>query len=221
MKQDDYPKIVKGIEGWVKDRLLLDKPPVNQFLKFYEEFGELCKNYLKLKTLEKGSPEYNKVRMKVIDGLGDSLVVVTVMMTQLYKSADLVGKADITDYYSNTPDYKIVHLANSMFIMFCGRVIHFDEPHLTKNSFTSFVSLLNGMASKVDTNIVDALASVYFIISQRTGKIVDGVFVKDIAHELLTLPYAQVEYSSFEEVSAYLEEQKAKIGVPFRLEFAC
>lgn len=222
MKQDDYPKIVKGIENWVKERLLLDKPPVNQILKFYEEFGELCKNYLRLKSLGEDSPEYNKLRMEVIDGLGDSLVVVTVMMTQLYKSADIVSEVVIDlNAYRNSADYELVQWANSLFVEFSGRALYTGDEPLTVDILSSFVSILNGMANKVDTNIVDALASVYFIINQRTGKIVDGVFVKDEAHELLTLNYAQIEYASFKNVSAYLEEQKDKIGAPFRLEFVC
>lgn len=69
-------ELTSKIEKWASERGLDHGDPAKQVLKLGEEFGEICEGFAKNDF------------MKVVDGIGDNFVVLTVLSKQIGMSIE-------------------------------------------------------------------------------------------------------------------------------------
>ncbi|MBR7928236.1 hypothetical protein KBI51_08685 [Aerococcaceae bacterium zg-ZUI334] len=135
-----------------------------QALYLIAEFGEFVGAYLK------------NDRAEMIDGLGDTLVV-------------LIGLAHWTGSELNWElelDRALPALSSNERIAFGTKIlssIQMNNVVLMQGCpdafFNKFLKDLHGVALSLNLNLKECLQSAYGVISKRTGKTVDGVFIKD------------------------------------------
>jgi hypothetical protein len=151
---------------WAADKKILNKDAAqNQYLKILEEYGEVAGAVLKL---QKNGIE------NLIDGIGDVMVTLTIILAQLDKQQYLqVSKADI-----RTGNIYSLH---SRFI-----------ENYSKHDYFACAELIQSIAHLYNLNPVDCLWYSYQIISKRKGyTTADGTFIKD--EPKLELPQYEID----------------------------
>ena len=187
------------IHDWAVTKGLHTHEPLYQLGKLNEEFGELNKAVLKNDTI------------KIIDGIGDVLVVCTVMATQFYNKAGVVAKFKInpemehivhknplfnvtTKLYSYAKEvisyYNIVDKAGELSRRNIIEIIS-EFYNLTVLAFAQYAEYYN---VKLDRALNMALTTISF----RSGEIVDGVFVKKEPKTILYVPHSELSKDYFE-----------------------
>jgi NTP pyrophosphatase (non-canonical NTP hydrolase) len=146
---------VKIIE-WADEKGILKKAtPEKQFLKFIEETGELAKAILKSDSHE------------FIDAVGD--VFVTIVIHSKLASMEFgFDEDDSLDFFSRQDTYLFGSMVSGI-----DNQYHYDSI----NDLFSIYRNNEGLAE--GKSFADCVEVAYNVIAGRTGKMVNGTFVKD------------------------------------------
>lgn len=160
MKNEKLNELISKVQKWFYDRNLQTQDPNKQFLKLYEEIGELSR----------GLAENDEAVIK--DSIGDIAVVLIGLTLQLgIKTCDifpedstcvLLNAAEKEDYFVLVMDQSLVAYFNR-------------QDYQLKN----VVYELMRVAYLLDYNFTDCLEIAYEEIKDRKGKLVDGVWIKE------------------------------------------
>lgn len=155
-------EIIAKIEQWGEDRnLIKGSTPLNQGMKLFSEFGELCdavaKDDLKL----------------IKDGIGDVLVVCTIISKQVGIPLTIDNLADLEEL--ETKRY-IVELGLALNQFVYGT----DSGDLSTLAEDKSIILasLDKVATAYDLTLEQCLDYAYNDIKDRRGLMYEGVFVK-------------------------------------------
>lgn len=138
---------------WAAERNMLNKEAAkNQYLKISEEYGEAIGATLKISK---------NGLLPLIDGIGDAMVTITIILEQLGKPQFLeLSKADkIT---------RSIHSLHSRFI-----------ENYAKHEYVACAEIIQSISYLYNLNPVDCLWYVYQIISKRKGVTINGTFIKE------------------------------------------
>ena len=142
-------KIIK----WAEDKGIFEKSdPTSQFLKTIEELGELASAVNK-----NDLPE-------IKDAIGD-VTVTQILLAEMQDDAIDLDDEIIWDF-SNIKT-AVVDLTTYLYEAF--RSSEYDDA----------IQILNTIANHYGWTLQECLQSAYDVISKRTGKMENGVFVKD------------------------------------------
>lgn len=153
------------VEGWADKKGILEHgKPIKQLLKTLEEITELHT------AIEDDNLE------EIIDAIGD--VVVTLIIYAKMKSITLFpnGSEELSDSKGTAQDPYFL-LDN------CNKLLQLEK--FTNDSIEKYYTvqmilfLLNQIANRFDLKVWECFHSAYKVISGRTGKVVNGTFVKD------------------------------------------
>lgn len=160
MKNEKLNELISKVQKWFYDRNLQTQDPNKQFLKLYEEIGELSR----------GLAENDEAVIK--DSIGDIAVVLIGLTLQLgIKTGDifpenttfvLLNAAKKEDYLVLTMDQSLAAYFNR-------------QDYQLKN----VVYELMRVTYLLDYNFTDCLEIAYEEIKDRKGKLVDGVWIKE------------------------------------------
>lgn len=160
MKNEKFNELISKVQKWFYDRNLQTQDPNKQFLKLYEEIGELSR----------GLAENDEAVIK--ESIGDIAVVLIGITLQLgIKTADifpenatfvLLNAAKEEDYFVLVMDQSLAAYFNR-------------QDYQLKN----VVYELMRVAYLLDYNFTDCLEIAYEEIKDRKGKLVDGVWIKE------------------------------------------
>ena len=146
-------ELQQNIIKWAEDKGIFEKSdPTSQFLKTIEELGELASAVNK-----NDLPE-------IKDAIGD--VTVTLILLAEMKDDAIDLDDEIIWGFSNIKTAVVV-LTTYLFKAF--RSSEYDDA----------IQILNTMANHYGWTLQECLQSAYDVISKRTGKMENGVFVKD------------------------------------------
>lgn len=148
---------------WAKKRgILIPNNEETQVFKLIEEFGELCGGVLK------------KKEDLIIDSVGDMIVVLTNL--NKIKGFDLEYGLEVYDFnnHSNSKDcLKLLNYSINELLTNCNRILP------TINYSNKIVNLLVWVCAYENISINNCFNFAYNEIKNRTGKNVDGNFIKD------------------------------------------
>lgn len=160
MKNEKMNELISKVQKWFYDRNLQTQDPNKQFLKLYEEIGELSR----------GLAENDEAVTK--DSIGDIVVVLIGLTLQLgIKTADIFPKNStiVLLNAAKKEDYFVLVMDQSL-------VAYFNrQDYQLKN----VVYELMRVAYLLDYNFTDCLEIAYEEIKDRKGKLVDGVWIKE------------------------------------------
>ena len=164
-------ELVPLIHQWAKERGIFDKStPFDQLLKTHEEIGELIKAC------------YDNNKPAIQDAIGD--VMVTLINYCYFIELDAIKCIKQAVDLSVTGYYKISYAMNahnalgrliSLYVWNEGKDI--SEPSGLR--VFSILHYLNGIAHREGIPLEECLNIAYNEIKNRTGRIINGKFVKD------------------------------------------
>ena len=168
-------ELVPLIQEWAKERGIFDKStPFDQLLKTHEEVGELIKAC------------YDNDKPAIQDAIGD--VMVTLINYCYKKKIDVLEQInDVLNIGDETKEDKVIlslytlrelsSLMNSTFITM-GRTYE-EQPKTIFFNFSYIIYYLNNIAILENTTLEECLNLAYNEIKDRTGRMINGKFVKD------------------------------------------
>lgn len=139
---------------WAADKQILKKDAAqNQYLKILEEYGEVAGAVLKL---QKNGIE------NLIDGIGDVMVTLTIILAQLEKPQYLeVLKSDV--------------ISGNMYSLHSRFIENYS-----KHYYVGCAEIIQSIAHLYNLNPIDCLWYAYQIISKRKGYTTqEGTFIKE------------------------------------------
>ena len=181
--------IIGRIFNWSEDRGLNSiSTPLDQNLKLKEEVGELARAIQKQDVLG------------VMDGLGDSVVVVCVAVTQLpnyndlnkpYNLLTLPNLKDVFDF-----DKVGIKQEFSRYCAECERAIQYAIQSCQQNENGTYAyhqldQLLKRayiLSAHLNIDLLSSLKMAYSTIHFRDGRVIDGVYVKRTPDVAIVLP---------------------------------
>lgn len=153
-------ELQKQVVQWAQDKGLLNNvsnyTKNKQSLKVIEEIGETAGAYLKGNIPE------------LIDGIGD-IAVTLIILAAMYGHEITI---DSGGNESMGGERDLFHIIDAV-----GMVFSDGDPF----ELNFAMSTLALFASSNGQDLVNCLQSAYDVISKRTGKMVDGTFIKDVA----------------------------------------
>jgi hypothetical protein len=156
-------KVFPLVRNWAEDRgLISGGSPFTQSLKLYEEFGELCGAVLKNK------PEDIK------DAVGD--IIIVLVNLNAINGIDLESGIETYESETISNDTKICLGSLSYF---CNIIQFSEEVRKTASASANIINFLDLICYKYDFTISDCLVAAWNVIKNRTGKTVNGNFIKD------------------------------------------
>ena len=146
-------KLKDKVIEWAEDKGIFEKSdPTSQFLKTISEIGELA-------------DAVNKNDLPEIkDAIGD--ITVTLILHAEMTDSELELDVDECVGYEN-PKEAVLYLLQVL----C-KIVDYEE-------YGATIEALVAIASYYGWTLQECLQSAYDVISKRTGKMVNGVFVKD------------------------------------------
>ena len=219
MKENEkISDLLSKITVWAKEKELHLLTPLHQLPKFNEEYGELNKAFLK------------RDKIQLTDGIGDTLVVCAVIMSQY---EHIAGVSNITNYYHKLKEFSMgdalydMQYALSSFIE--QAVTYFNitrkdaasahRVEYIRQAFSRAVLAVRRFSEKEEIMLSDALNMALTTISFRSGEIVNGVFVKREPNAIISVPYAFISLPNeklIEKIKDYALQNKIKF---FKIEF--
>lgn len=173
-KHYDY---VKPIIEWGREKGLLSKGDLEmQLEKSREENAELTK------AITKYTNGNEAALHEIKDAIGDIYVTI-VLATKMkkHKTYDIFSK--IEPFSKESVELTSVYYKgeareqdNKTYQVFVSGKTDLND---IKNRMIEYVEFLNRVAQKYDLELVDCIELAYNTISKRTGKMIDGSFVKD------------------------------------------
>ena len=169
-------ELVPLIHQWAKERGIFDKStPFDQLLKTHEEVGELIKAC------------YDNDKPAIQDAIGDTMICLINYCYFVFKNKDftieIINARYMFDSFegSSTINYlgyiakTLIGLFNEEFLLQennnCPRNVFFRLSHISQ--------LLEKIAQDENTTLEECLNIAYNEIKNRTGKMINGKFVKD------------------------------------------
>ena len=152
--------LIEKVQRWFYDRNLQTQDPNKQFLKLYEEIGELSR----------GLAENDEAVTK--DSIGDITVVLIGLTLQLGIKTEEIFPENNTFVFLNaakSEDYFVVMMDQSLAAYFNR------QSYQLKN----VVYELMRISALLHHDFVECLNIAYEEIKDRTGKLVDGVWIKE------------------------------------------
>lgn len=173
MKHYNY---IENILDWAEERNLLTQGDVfMQLEKSREENSELTKAITKY---EKGNAQaYDEIK----DAIGDVYVTLVV-------ASDIHG-LPVYEIFKNVKfkeydSYYWQHYTNLLRVYDCelylSCVYGDSSRYNTPETLINYIDFLNSIAVEYNFTLVECIEYAYNQIKERTGKIVDGTFVKDV-----------------------------------------
>ena len=146
-------ELQQNIIKWAEDKGIFEKSdPTSQFLKTISEVGELA-------------DAVNKNDLPEIkDAIGD--ITVTLILHAEMTDSELELDVDECAGYEN-PKEAVLYLLQEL----C-KIVDYEE-------YSDTIEALDAIASYYGWTLQECLQSAYDVISKRTGKMENGVFVKD------------------------------------------
>lgn len=166
-------QLIQDVKNWAidKDINYIENTP-KQLLKTVEEFGEAVDAYL------------NNDKDACIDGIGDTFVTLIILNSQLGNDSTIFDNTDAVGSFSlkSSSDYhSAVSKAMLRIIVYIGQL----SSHIVKGRTEAASNLINYILLSVTTicdmmglSTKECLQTAYDVISKRTGKTINGVFVK-------------------------------------------
>lgn len=155
-------EIIAKIEQWGEDRnLIKGSTPLNQGMKLFSEFGELCDAVAKddLKGIK--------------DGIGDVLVVCTIISKQVGIPLTIDNLADLKELETK----RYIGLLGYSLNSFVDTADQNDLLNISKDQ-SMIISTLDKIATAYDLTLEQCLEYAYNDIKYRRGLMYEGVFVK-------------------------------------------
>ena len=146
-------ELQQNIIKWAEDKGIFEKSdPTSQFLKTISEVGELA-------------DAVNKNDLPEIkDAIGD--ITVTLILHAEMTDSELELDVDKCAGYEN-PKEAVLYLLQEL----C-KIVDYEE-------YSDTIEALDAIASYYGWTLQECLQSAYDVISKRTGKMENGVFIKD------------------------------------------
>ena len=167
-------ELVPLIQEWAKEREIYKKiTRFNQLLKTHEEVGELIKAC------------YDNDKPAIQDAIGDVLIT---LINYCYKEGiDVLEQInDVLNFERNRADSKVVlalsiqdSLTRLMNANFRLLGIGGETPFLYFYEIITMIGYLDDIAFLESTTLKECLNIAYNEIKNRTGRIINGKFVKD------------------------------------------
>lgn len=160
MKNKQLKDLITKVQRWFYDRNLQTQDPNKQFLKLYEEIGELSR----------GLAENDEAVTK--DSIGDITVVLIGLTLQLgIKTEEIFPEDNKFVFLQSTKseDYFVIMMDQSLAAYFNR------QSYQLKN----VVYELMRISALLNHDFVECLNIAYEEIKDRTGKLVDGVWIKE------------------------------------------
>ena len=173
MKHYDY---IENILDWAEERNLLTQGDVfMQLEKSREENSELTKAITKY---EKGNAQaYDEIK----DAIGDVYVTLVV--------ASEIHGLPVYEIFKNVKfreydAYHWQHYTNLLRVydwkLYLSCVYEDTTRYNTLETLSNYIDFLNSVAVEYNFTLVECIEYAYNQIKERTGKIIDGTFVKDV-----------------------------------------
>lgn len=169
---------IKLVTQWAEARNLIDgSTPKNQFIKGVEENGEVFEALLK------------RDKDLLVDAVGDTLVVLTILClqsnldpaTHIKRHGTQIDDCDMSSHtFSQRCNSRLTtHVALSMGMSFGKLARSIGKGEKISDDVTSIVSHLSQLCELCYIDFDECYRVAYEEIKHRTGRMVDGVFVKD------------------------------------------
>lgn len=168
---------IKLVSQWAHDRGLTDQTNDalrSQFIKGVEEGGEIFEAILK------------RDKDLLVDAIGDELVVLTIMCINAGLEPEKYIKRVRYDGLDKFDSFHDAVKSSESLVLACGygcvqgflaRAIAKQQP--IESHIVNIVESLNNLATLLCIDIGECYRTAYNEIKNRTGRKVDGVFVKD------------------------------------------
>ena len=163
-------ELVPLIHQWAKERGIFDKStPFDQLLKTHEEVGELIKAC------------YDNDPPAIQDAIGD--VMVTLINYCYFKKIDFVKVYEQIQYDdSETINIYCALTVNDIIAFFLRVIANSSYKPLKVTIFINVINILRNLQNITinnNTTLEECLNIAYNEIKNRTGRIINGKFVKD------------------------------------------
>jgi len=154
-----------SVRNWANERGLIQEGDVKtQTLKLFEELGELSRSVIKSDLKEKK------------DAIGDSIVVcINLLCIKSINAEDLISK--IQPAYNEEIDKEVLNMDEKSVALDCYNVIAMSTEF--EAIFNSLLCCLSHIAILNETTLVECLELAYNQIKNRTGKMLNGSFIKN------------------------------------------
>ena len=158
-------ELIKRVEQWSEDRGFFEEGSgvtfEAQFLKLYEEFGELCGSIVKGKDVK--------------DDIGDNMVVlINLAKIKGFSLADILVKRGLVSFYP----YSFADVSMYALELSVNRYPRIFE-YGNESSFSDSYLMLSSLAIEMDTTLKECLQIAYDEIKDRKGKMINGAFIKE------------------------------------------
>ena len=158
-----------NVRKWAEARNLIEGSDAKrQYLKLVEEFGELAR----------GIAKNDEVLIK--DSIGDVAVVGIIMLAQLGYSDNVFDTYSFAGGTREKTDFELITQA-SYELANVGYALSQPDWSVDKRVATirGFLDSLIDVCNAKRTSVLECLSLAYNEIKDRTGRMVDGVFIKD------------------------------------------
>jgi hypothetical protein len=162
------PTTHKMVLDWARERGILDKSdPLSQLLKTVEELGELARAINKNDVPEQ------------IDAIGD-VYVTLILLNELMGGGDFPTVDEVATCNPKWCLAMLTHRVGQLSAVVAGDVVR-DHELVLRYAVAVQLTHINLMkvAHSLGHNLQMCLDHAYGVISQRTGRMENGVFVKD------------------------------------------
>ena len=160
-------ELVPLIQEWAKERKIYEElTPFDQLLKTHEEVGELIKAC------------YDNDKPAIQDAIGDVLVTLINYCYMVEEDSEHV----INEGLTMKPDKIAVKVRLAIHVgMVLSEMLRFEYKRRRPPLYCSlcFIRGLNSIALLENTTLEECLNLAYNEIKNRTGKMINGKFVKD------------------------------------------
>ena len=169
--------LIKNVKRWSIDRGLDKASPIKQMQKLSEEWGEL------------NAGEAKSNQEKIIDSIGDVMVVLTILSQQMnFEKSEIIldpSQNNRSTYEADETHTDILLLYGTEEIGILAKLMvdYLRNPSINTNAMIRFhIRNLAIYISRIAINEKTTLEKCFEVawneIKDRTGKMVDGVFVK-------------------------------------------
>lgn len=169
-------ELVPLIQEWAKERKIYEQlTPFDELLKTHEEVGELIKAC------------YDDDRSAIQDAIGDTMICLINYCYFVFKNKDyaieIINARYMFDSFegSTTINY-LGYITRMLIVLFNEEFLLQENSKHTRNVFfrLSHISqLIEKIAQDNNTTLEECLNIAYNEIKNRTGRIINGKFVKD------------------------------------------
>ena len=168
----------EAIIAWADAKGILEKAtPLTQAEKTAEEVEELIRavqrrsDWSSMTAWEdQYSSDEEAMKHEIRDAIGDIYVTLVIGLKMRDMTTDYADESVDT---FNSVDWHLTHLAKGLVHINCG------SSDAEESAIFIMIDRLKAIAKFHNTTLRDCVQQAYDVIAKRTGKMVDGVFVKD------------------------------------------